>query len=149
MTDDECALAMTAFRQAWQYTPMSDIQARQFQRLFSGHQTATVRSVIDDLIRVGATRPGPAEMGDLLRSKAGLTPAGGRARRDGPFLDDTCPEAEVTDPDAVPDFIAAVRAGDLDEIERLTSVYDENDEYVGTVRMPAEKSGPCAQEALL
>jgi hypothetical protein len=88
VTEDEVGLAVTAYRQAWQYTPMPDVQRRQFERLFAGYQTAAVRDVLDDLIRLGVTRPGPAEMGELLRSKAGLRPAGGRARRYGHTVDD-------------------------------------------------------------
>lgn len=88
MTPDECALAMTALRQAWSYTPMHDVQRRQFERLFRGYPTETVRAVLDDLIAKGFTRPGPAEMGEMLRTKLGASPAGGRARRYGSTLDD-------------------------------------------------------------
>ena len=78
---------MTALRQAWSYTPMPDIQRRQFARLFAGYSTTVVRDVIDDLIRLGVSRPGPAEMGEMLRTKLGIGPAGHRAHRHGPFLD--------------------------------------------------------------
>jgi hypothetical protein len=99
MNSDECALAMTALRAAWQYTPMSDVQARQFQRLFDGYPTEVVRDVLDDLIRLGVTRPGPAEMGELLRTKMGRPTHGGRVRHDGPYHDPTDPN--ITHPDAV------------------------------------------------
>jgi hypothetical protein len=88
MNADECALAMEALLQAWQYTPMPNVQRRQFERLFAGYPTSVVRDVLDDLIRLGLTRPGPAEMGELLRTKAGRGPAGARARRYGPTLAD-------------------------------------------------------------
>jgi hypothetical protein len=88
MRDEECALAMEAFQLAWQYTPMPDVQRRQFQRLFAGYPTTAVRDVLDDLIRIGASRPGPAEMGEMLRTKLGHGPAGARVRRYGPSLDD-------------------------------------------------------------
>ena len=92
MTEDEALLAMTALRQAWAYTPMSDVQARQFKRLFVAYRTDTVRDVLDDLIRIGATRPGPAEMGDLLRGKLGHKAAGRTgARRGEVYLDHEIP----------------------------------------------------------
>lgn len=99
MTDDEAKLALGALRQAWSYTPMTDIQARQFERLFRGHQVSIVRDVLDDLIRIGVPRPGPAEMGELLRQKCGRGPAGQRARRHGEQVNFDVPISPV--PDAV------------------------------------------------
>jgi hypothetical protein len=69
VTDDECTLAVEAWRSAWQYTPMADVQVRQFRRLFIGYPVETVRTVLDDLIHRGVSRPGPAEMGEMLRTK--------------------------------------------------------------------------------
>jgi hypothetical protein len=87
---------MEALRSAWQYTPMSDIQGRQFLRLFAGYPTEVVRAVFDDLIAVGTSRPGPAEMGELFRGKMGKRPPGGRAQKPGPFLEPV-PEEERLD----------------------------------------------------
>lgn len=76
---------------------MTDVQSRQFERLFRGHQVAIVRDVLDDLIRIGVPRPGPAEMGELLRQKIGRGPAGMRARRHGEQVDFGVPIAPVPD----------------------------------------------------
>lgn len=109
MTPAEVTLAMTALRQAWQYTPMHDIQARQFERLFAKCPPLLVRQVIDDLIQLGSNRPGPAEMGALLRSKAGHSPAGERMRRYGQPIDVVVPESEATPLVEVPDRVAELR----------------------------------------
>lgn len=108
MTTDECELAMAAMRSAWQYVPMADVQVRQFKRLFLGSQVEVVRDVIDDLIRIGAPRPGPAEMGELLRTKAGRPSTGGRAKRHGPLLDEVLKDDE-TPASEIHDRIAEIR----------------------------------------
>lgn len=110
MNLDEVTLAMEAFRQVWPYVPMSKVQDGQYQRLFAGYPTSVMRGVLDDMIRVGVrNRPGPAEMGELLRTKIGATPAGQRAHRDGPYLDET-PPASLTAAAEISSHIADIRA---------------------------------------
>jgi hypothetical protein len=108
MNPDEVTLAMEAFRSAYPYVPLADVQARQFKRLFSAYQVEPVRSVIDDLIRLGFKRPGPAELGEMIRTKSGASPAGQRVHRDGPYLEDIrledCPPTE-----AIPSLVDELR----------------------------------------
>lgn len=119
MIPDEVTLAMEAFRQAWPYVPMSKVQDGQYRRLFAGYPTEPVRSVLDDLIRIGVhNRPGPAEMGEMLRSKIGATPPGGRTQR--PGLDQAAPLDECPPPESIPALVAAAKAGDIDTLRRLT-----------------------------
>lgn len=108
MNPDECVLAMDAFRSAYPYVPTTKVQDRQFQRLFSAYPVEVVSGVITDLIRIGASRPGPAEMGELLRTKMGKTAAGARVRHPGPYLDEMQPE-DLTPPEVVPEFVAKLR----------------------------------------
>jgi hypothetical protein len=84
VTEEDARAALLDFRHAYSGRVLPDIQAGQFLRLFRGYQPETVGAVIDDLVRLGLTRPAPAEMGELLRTKGGRGPAGGRARRYGP-----------------------------------------------------------------
>jgi hypothetical protein len=89
MTPEELILAMDALTQAYPYVPMSGVARRQFERLFAAYKVETLRAVLDDLILNGGPRPGPAELGGLLRSKAGRPdPNRGYVQRPGPMLFD-------------------------------------------------------------
>lgn len=108
MNPEECVLAMEAFRAAYPYVPTVKVQDRQFQRLFSAYPVEVVSGVITDLIRIGASRPGPAEMGELLRTKMGKTAAGARVRHPGPYLDEM-PASDLTPPQSVAERVAELR----------------------------------------
>jgi hypothetical protein len=88
VTEDDARAALLDFRHAYSGRVLPDIQAGQVLRLFRGYQPEVVSTVIDDLVRLGLPRPAPAEMGELLRTKAGRGPGGGRARHYGPTLAD-------------------------------------------------------------
>ena len=108
VNSDECGKALKAVHAAFPYQPMSDVQRRQFERLFAGYQPEPLRAVLDDLIRLGIkSRPGPAEMGELLRSKVGRDPAGQRVHRDGPYLDASDPS--ITPREEISERIAELR----------------------------------------
>lgn len=114
MNGAECALALEALAQACEEQPLSAVVAGQYKRLFAGYSTDVAGSVIDDLVRLGIRkRPAPAELGEMLRTKMGVGPAGSRVRRDGPYLTDLVdpekPNGDLTPPESFPDIVAQLR----------------------------------------
>lgn len=88
MNVEETKLAVKAVQTAWRREPMEDMEARQFARMFLDYPTEIVRAVIDTLIAQGSTRPGPAELASMIRTKMGKPTPGRRVQHHGPYLDE-------------------------------------------------------------
>lgn len=107
MSPAEVDEAMLEIAQSW-YRPMGKGEERVWRRTLPGLDKDTFKAVVTDFVSRGIGRPAPAEFFELARLKRGLTPAGQRARRHGPYLNEI-PAEDLTPPEVVPERVAELR----------------------------------------
>lgn len=114
-TLEEAKEAVDYLRKGFGGFGIDDQEERQLKRLFLEYGPVEVDTAIDQMIRTVDRRPAANDIGKVLRAnrRHHYEQSGPAKKKDGP-------DPNVTPAEKVPDFIAAVRSGDLGAIERMT-----------------------------